>query len=350
MTRYLVRRLLEGLALLFIVSVILFFITNSIGDPISVLTDGTRPPMGDERDRIMRQLGLDQPTYVQYIYWLIGNDWTYVDADGDGDLDEEVYGQREGILRGDLGQSLLTREPALDRIMDRFPNTLLLILPSYALVLIISLAVGVYSALRPYSALDNALTTLALVGYSLPIFLVCMGLIYVFATQFRVWGLPNLPTAGMWDLSQPRDLGNLLRHMILPVTSLVVVQVARYIRYIRSSVLEVLNEMYVRTARAKGIRERRVLSLHVLRPASLPLVTLIGLDLPILLGGAVVTEQIFAWPGLGLLFIESLNRSDYPVLMGILMFISVMVIVFQLLTDIAYRWLDPRITYGDARP
>ncbi|GAB4530598.1 MAG: ABC transporter permease [Anaerolineae bacterium] len=341
MTRYILRRAIEGLALLFIVSVILFFITNSIGDPISVLTDGTRPPLGEERDRIMRQLGLDQPTTVQYLFWLIGNDWTRIDADGDGDTDENIRGRRQGILRGDLGQSLSTREPALDRIVDRLPNTLLLMIPSYLLVLTLALIMGIYSALRPYSPLDSVLTTLALVGYSLPIFLVCMGLIYVFASTLRI-----LPTAGMWDLSQPRDLGNLARHMILPVTSLVVVQVARYIRYIRAGVLEVLNDTYIRTARAKGLRERRVIGLHVLRPASLPLVTLIGLDLPVLLGGAVVTERIFAWPGLGALFIESLNRSDYPVLMGILMFISVMVIVFQLLTDIVYTWLDPRITYG----
>lgn len=345
MTHYIARRLLEGFALLAVVSVILFAITYSLGDPVSVLTDGSRPPTGEERNRIMRQLGLDQPLHVQYLYWLIGNDWTYVDADGDGDLDEAVYGNRRGVLRGDFGRSLLTKEPAAERIAQRLPNSLILMGSAYVLVLLISLAVGVHSALRPYSALDNLLTGIALAGYSMPIFLVCMALITIFAVQFRRWGLPHLPIAGMYDLSQERDFANLARHLILPVLSLTLVQSAVYIRYVRSGVLEVLNEDYVRTARSKGLPLRRVIGRHVLRPAALPLVTIIGLDLPVLLGGAVVTESIFAWPGMGLLFIESLNRSDYPVTMGILLLISAAVILFQLLTDLLYAVLDPRITY-----
>ncbi|NDJ62682.1 MAG: ABC transporter permease [Chloroflexi bacterium] len=306
MTRYFLRRLLEGLVLLFIVSVILFAITYSIGDPISALTDGSRPPTGQEADRLRRQLGLDQPLPLQYLYWLIGNDWTLVDVDGDGDTDEEIYGQRQGILRGDFGRSLLTRAPVLDRIAERFPNSLILMVPSYLLVLTLALMIGVYSALRPYSFLDNALNTLAFVGYAMPIYFVCLALIYIFAVQFREWGLPHLPVAGMWDLTQPRTFSNLLRHMILPVASLTIVQLAVYVRYIRSSVLEIRNQDYIRTARAKGLSERTVIGRHVLRPASLPLVTLIGLDLPVILGGAVVTERIFAWPGMGALFIEAL--------------------------------------------
>lgn len=346
MTRYILRRLLEGIVLLFIISIILFGITYSLGDPISALTDGSRPPTGQEADRIRRQMGLDRPLPLQYVYWLIGNDWTLVDVDGDGDTDENIYGTRRGILRGDLGLSLLTRQPVQERIAERFPNSLVIMLPSYLLVVTLALLIGIHSALRPYSWLDNVITTSAFIGYSMPIYFVCLALIYIFAVQFRQWGLPYLPIAGMYDLSQPRDFHNLLRHAILPIASLTIVQLAGYIRYIRASILDIRGLDYVRTARSKGLRERRVIGRHILRPAALPLITLIGLDLPGVLGGAVVTETIFAWPGMGLLFIESLNRADYPVLMGILIFIATLVVVFQLLTDILYTWVDPRIRYG----
>lgn len=349
MPQYLLRRVLQSVVLLFVVSFVLFAIAYSIGDPISVLTDGTRPPDGAQRDRIIRQLGLDKPTHIQYLYWLIGNDWTLVDADGDGDTDENIYGQRKGVLRGDLGQSIITRQPALDRINERLANTLLLMGTAYICVLVISLTVGVYAALRPYSALDNLLTTLAFIGYSMPIFFISMALIYIFAVQFRAWGLPYLPIAGMWDVSAPRDFGNLASHLVLPVVSLAIVQSAGYIRYVRAGVLDALNADYVRTARSKGLSEWRIVTVHVLKNAALPLVTLIGLDLPFLLGGAVVTESIFAWPGIGSLFIESLNRADYPVLMGILMMISVTVVMFQLLTDVTYAWFDPRVRLGNER-
>lgn len=343
MTQYILRRALQAVALLFLLSFLLFAIAYSIGDPISVLTDGTRPPDGAERDRIMRQLGLDKPTHLQYLYWLIGNDWALVDSDGDGDTDENRYGQRKGILRGDLGQSIITRQPALTRIGERLPNTLLLMGTAYFFVLIVALSVGIFSALRPYSTLDNLLTALTFIGYSMPVFFVAMAFITIFAVQFKAWGLPATPIAGMWDVSAPRDFGNLASHMILPVLSLTVVQSAGYVRYIRAGVLDALNADYVRTARAKGLDERRVVLGHVLKNAALPLVTLIGLDLPFLLGGAVVIESIFAWPGIGLLFIESLNRADYPVLMGVLMMISVAVVVFQLLTDLTYALIDPRV-------
>ena len=246
-------------------------------------------------------------------------------------------------MRGDLGRSLITKEPAFNRIADRFPNTLILIIPSYLLVLTLALLIGVYSALRPYSRLDMVLNTLAFLGYSVPIYLVCLGLIFVFAVLFRRWGLPHLPVAGMWDLSAPRNAVNLLQHMILPVASLTIVQVAVYIRFIRAAVLDVIQQDYIRTANAKGLSGQRVIGLHVMKPASLPIITLVGTDLPILLGGAVLTETIFAWPGMGALFIESLNRADYPVLMAILVFISTLVIVFQLLTDVIYTLVDPRI-------
>lgn len=341
MGKYVARRLLQAIPLLFFISVMLFVIMNNLGDPAATLLNQDRPPTAEERARVERMLGLDKPVYIQYIFWLIGNDWTLVDPDGDGESD--TPGNRRGILRGDLGRSLVTGQPALERIQERLPNTLLLMVPMYLLVLVISLGLGVYSALRQYSLLDNILTSVAFVFYSMPIFFIALAMIYIFAVNFRKWGLPYLPIAGMFDAREPQTALNLIRHMILPVLSLALIQAAGYIRFIRASMLEALSQDYVRTAYAKGLHERRVIFLHALKNAALPLITLVGLSLPGLLGGAVVTESIFAWPGMGLLFIDSLNRGDYAVLMGLLMLISVAVVLFQLLTDIAYTWFDPRV-------
>jgi peptide/nickel transport system permease protein len=283
---------------------------------------------------------------MQYIFWMIGNDWTLIDADGDGDTDENIYGRRKGVLRGDLGQSLITRQPAQVRIIERLPNTLLLMLPMYALVIVLALVLGIFSALKQYTIWDNILTTIAFIFYSMPVFLISLGMIYIFSVGFRDLGLPHTPITGMYEPGETPNLGSLLRHMILPVTSLALISAAGYMRFVRASVLEVLNRDYVRTARAKGLKERRIFTLHVLKNAALPLVTLVGLDLPFLLGGAIVTETIFAWPGLGRLFIESLGRSDYPVLMGLLMMIALAVVVFQILTDVVYSYIDPRIRLG----
>ena len=344
MSRYVFRRLLQSIPLLFAISVILFIIMNTLGDPVATLTDATRPPTPEERARLERILGLDKPIYVQYLFWLVGNDWTQIDRDGDGTNDGP--GTRRGILRGDLGKSIVTNQPAMVRIQERLPNSMMIMVPSYTLVLIVAIVLGIYSATRPYSVLDNALTTAAFVFYSMPIFLVALAMIFIFAVGLRNLGLPHLPIAGMYDNREPQTILNLAQHMILPVASLVIIQAAGYMRYIRASMLEALGADYVRTARSKGLHERRIVFNHVFRNASLPLITLIGFDLPFLLGGAVITEQIFAWPGMGLLFIESLNRSDYSVLMGILMLTAIAVVLFQILTDVAYTWVDPRIKLG----
>lgn len=343
MGKYLIRRLFQAVPLLFAISLVLFIITNSIGDPFATQMIQPRPPTAEQLETLRRQMGLDQPLYIQYIYWLFGNDWSLVDVDGDGDTDENMYGKRKGVIRGDFGLSLITRQPAMDRIEERFPNTLILMLPMYVIVISLALFLGIVSALKQYTVWDNILTTMAFVFYSMPIFFVALGMIYVFAVGFRELGLPHAPIAGMYDPTKPRNLANLIEHMILPVTTMTIISTAFYMRFVRSSILEAMNRDYVRTARAKGLRERRVFSLHVLKNAALPLVTLIGLDLPFLLGGAVVTESIFAWPGMGQLFIESLRQSDYTVLMGILMIIALAVVIFQILTDIVYSWIDPRV-------
>jgi peptide/nickel transport system permease protein len=349
MGRYVIRRLLQAIPLLFIISIILFVLSVEMGDPLATF-GGRQVIKSEDRKRLTRQLGLDKPLYVQYIVWLVGNDWMMMDLNGDGkpDVDENgklIYGTRKGVLRGDLGTSFVTKQPVIDMIKERLPNTLLLMLTSEVVILIISLVVGLISALRQYSIFDHTVTALSFIGYSMPIPLLALGLIYVFAVYFKRWGLPYFPTGGMFDPQAGPGWQQTLWHMALPVTAISVISIAAYSRYVRGSMLEVIQQDYIRTARAKGLAERRVVLIHALKNAALPLVTVVGLDLPFLLAGAVVTETIFAWPGMGRLFYDHTTRSDFPVLMGIIMIISVAVVIFQIITDLTYTYLDPRIRY-----
>ncbi len=380
MTTYLLRRLAQAIPQLLIISVILFMLMQSIGDPIATL--GARiPPKAEDKERLRRQMGLDLPVffidckteklpitpgikrtlgekvtnmltntdckyglYNQYLVWLVGNDWRMIDMNGDGI--PETPGKRAGVLRGDLGNSLVTRRPVLESIKDRLPNTLLLMVTTEIVIIIFSLAIGLYSALRPYSTFDNIVTGLSFVGFSMPVFWLALSLKYLFAENFRSWGLPYLPTVGMFDPAVGKTPLELIKHMILPVATLSIISIAGYSRFVRSSLLETLGQDYVRTARAKGLRSMVVVMRHALPNAALPFITLIGLDIPFLLAGAVVTESIFAWPGMGRLFVDHIERADFPMLMGILMLIAVAVVLFQIITDVVYSFVDPRIRLG----
>jgi peptide/nickel transport system permease protein len=343
MASYLVRRLIQSVILLVIISAVLFILMQASGDPLATL-GGRQPPRAEDRARLRRQMGLDKPILTQYMYWLIGNTHTKIDIDGDGVGDRQ--GTRRGVLRGDFGKSIVTRQPVLEVIGERMPDTLLLMGTAELVIIAFALFIGIYSAVHQYSVFDHVLTGFSFIMYSMPVFWVALMLIYIFAVKFRAWGLPSLPTVTIYDPVEGKTAAQVARHMILPVLSISLISIAAYSRFIRASMLEVMNSDYIRTARAKGLTERRILIFHALKNASLPLVTLIGLDLPLLLAGAVVTERIFAWPGMGRLFLDSLQRSDYSVLMGLLMIISAAVVIFQLLTDIVYTWLDPRIRYS----
>ncbi len=340
MSTYILRRLAQAIPQLFIISIILFALMQAFGDPIATL-GGRTPPRPEDKERLRRQLGLDQPVYMQYVTWLVGNDWQKIDMDGDGT--PETPGKRVGIMRGDWGNSLVTRQPVLKIIGDRLPNTMLLMITAEIVIVLISLALGLYSALRPYSLFDNLVTGLSFIGYSMPVFWLALMLMYIFAVNFRRWGLPYLPTVGMFDPAVGKTPWELIKHMVLPITTLAVISIAGYSRFVRSSVMEVLGQDYVRTARAKGLKAMYVVFRHALPNAALPFITIIGLDIPILMGGAVVTERIFAWPGMGRLFIDHTERADFPVLMGILMLISIAVVIFQIITDVVYSMVDPRI-------
>ncbi|MDW8299586.1 MAG: ABC transporter permease [Anaerolineae bacterium] len=342
MTRYILRRVLQSIPLLFIISFILFNFTNSLGDPLAIYAESRNRPSARDREIILKRLGLDRPILEQYLIWLVGNDWMPpIEIPTDNGVRYE-RGTRRGVLRGDLGISFVTRRPSWTRIEERLPWTLVLMIPSYLITVVLAIAIGIFSAVRQYSFWDNLITSVSFFFYSMPIFFVALLSIYIFAVQFKRWGLEPIKWGGTGD----GTFASLLQHMVLPVFCLVAIQLAGYVRFIRSSMLEVLNQDYIRTARAKGLAEGEVVRRHAFKNAALPLVTLIGLDLPFLLAGAVVTERIFAWPGMGRLFIESFERADVPVMMTILMVLSVAVVVFQLLTDIVYTWLDPRIRYS----
>lgn len=343
MGRYIIRRVLQAIPLLFFVSIVLFFLMGQLGDPVATM-GGRRVTRPADRERLTRQLGLDQPFYKQYLYWLIGNDWTSIDMDGDGIAD--TPGTRRGIVRGDFGMSLMKRgQPAWDVIWDRIPNTLLLMVTAEIVIIVFALLIGIFSALRQYTVADHVITTISFIGFSTPIFFFALLSIYIFSVNFKRWGLPSLPAVGMFDPQVGKTPGQVALHMVLPVFTIAFVSIAAYSRYIRSTMLEVLNQDYIRTAKAKGLYNRQVLFVHALKNASLPIVTLVGLDLALLLGGALVTERIFAWPGMGRLFLDHMQRFDTPVVMGILIILSVSVVVFQIITDLTYALLDPRIRY-----
>ncbi len=343
MTRYIIRRLLQAIPLLLVISLILFVLMQNATDPLATM-GGRMPTKPEDRARLTRQLGLDKPIYIQYLYWLVGNDWAKVDLDGDGVA--ETSGKRHGVLRGDFGTSIVqTGRQVTTVIFERLPNTLILMLTAEVVIVLGALFVGIYSALRQYSLFDNILTGILFIGYSMPIFFVALATMYIFSINFQRWGLPHLPTVGMFDPQVGKTTGQIMLHMVLPVFSISFISFAAYSRYIRSTMLEVLGQDYIRTARSKGLPRREITYIHALKNASLPIVTIVGLDLPLLLGGAVVTERIFAWPGMGRLFIDGIDRGDTPVVMGVLMLIAVAVVVFQIITDIVYAWLDPRIRF-----
>jgi len=343
MTRYIIRRLLQAIPLLFLISLLIFVMLQNMGDPLATM-GGRTMTRSEDRARLTRQLGLDKPVIVRYIYWLIGNDWTKIDLDGDGIA--ESSGLRKGVLRGDFGYSLVNREPALQIIMERLPNTLLLMLSAEIVIIFGSLLIGIYAALRQYSLVDNLITALSFIGYSMPIFFVALVLMYIFAVNFKAWGLPYLPTVGMFDPQAGKTVWQVMWHMILPIITIAITSFAANSRYVRSTMLEALGQDYIRTAKSKGLPRNSIVFIHALKNASLPIITVVGLDLPFLLGGALVTERIFAWPGMGRLFIDHVSRADTPVVMGIMMLIAVAVITFQIITDVLYAWLDPRIRYS----
>lgn len=322
MFTYLARRLLQVIPTLFVISLILYgLLALKPGDPIDEMRRGNPGFTQQDYDRLRKFYGLDRPWYVRYWRWL------------------------GRAIQGDFGPSRQFGRPAAAYVFQyRLPNTLLLSGISLLLAFFVAVPTGVVSALYQHSLLDYGVTVINFIGVSLPIFWLGIMLIYVFAVLLHGFlpagGMTTPGVTGAWAL-----LGDRLRHLILPVTALSSLQLAQWTRFMRSSMLEVINLDYVVTARAKGLAERRVTYHHAVRNAILPLITLMGLSVPLLFSGAILTETVFNWPGMGRAIFNAILVNDFNVAMVSLMFISLLVVAFNLLADLAYAVADPRIRY-----
>ena len=323
MANYALRRVLQSIPIVFILSLLLFGVVRAApGGPLS--TAYRNPNVTPEQIALLKhKLGLDLPLPVQYIRWL--ND----------------------ILHGNLGESIKFRRPVSVMIAERIPNTMVLVGISFLVTLIIALPVGIISARKPYSFFDYTATTLTFVGQSVPVYWLGLALILIFSVAMHnpSTGQPLFPAGGIRTIGGENNYLDLLWHLVLPVVALSASWIAWYSRFLRSNMLDVMHEDYVRTARAKGASERSVYYKHALRNAILPLVTLIALDLPSLFAGALFIETIFSWPGMGRLFWDAARGRDYPVLLGVVMIEAVLIIACNLIADLFYGMLDPRVKY-----
>jgi peptide/nickel transport system permease protein len=345
MTRYIIRRLVQAIPMMFLVSIVLFVLVHvTPGGPMGGLS-GSRRIRPEKAAQLRRQFGLDQPLTVQYLVWLVGNDWMKVDADGDGI--KESYGTRKGILRGDFGISFKTKNPALVEIARRLPNTIYLMSITLLVVAIVAIPIGIISAIKQYSLLDIFVTTASFMGQAIPEFWLGLILILIFFAWLNnpITGEPLFPPGGMKTLGADFSLWDRIHHLILPVTMGMVGWVAWYSRFLRSSMLDVIHQDYIRTARAKGVAERTIQFKHALKNAAIPLVTIFALDLPYIFSGSLYVEILFSWPGMGRLYYNSAVARDYPILLAILIISAGLMILSNLLADIAYGILDPRIRY-----
>jgi peptide/nickel transport system permease protein len=301
--------------------ILYWILSNAPGGPLAPYLQNPHITPADI-ERLKHNFGLDQPLPIRYLRWL----WL--------------------VLHGDFGYSTSNSMTVVGAIVDRLPATLLLMTSAFVVSLVIGVAAGIFAAVRPYSFGDYAVTTFAFFGQSMPVFWFALMLQLAFAVVgITAFGYHlALPSAGMCaDDSCP--LGDRLVHLILPTVVLSLLYIATWSRFTRSSMLEVIKTDYMRTASAKGLDRASVIFRHGLKNALIPVVTVIALSLPGLVAGAVITESIFAWPGMGRLFINALGQQDFPLLMGYLMMISFLVVLFNLVADLAYAWLDPRVKY-----
>jgi len=308
MAQYIIRRLLQAILVIVGVLTVVFIILRLTGDPVRLILGENASE--EAITAMTQQLGLDKPLYVQYFAYM-GN-----------------------VARGDFGNSIAqTGQPALPIVLGRYPATLRLAFLALAYSVILAMIFGIVSAIYRYSVFDNGVMFLALFGQSVPNFWLGIMLILIFAVNLG-W----LPSQG-FDGWNPR-------YILLPMLTLAAPGLARLTRLVRSGMLDVMSQDYVRTARAKGLQERRVVFGHALKNAAIPLVTIIGLDLGVLLGGAVVTEQIFEWPGVGKEIITAINRRDFPVVQAAVFVIAASFVLINLVVDLIYTWLDPRVRLG----
>ena len=316
MARYLVRRTVQSLFLLAVISVLAYAILVAMpGGPLAAYLEDpdVRP---EDIARLERQMGVDQPVLVQYFRWL----WKFI--------------------QGDWGFSFSSKLSVLELVASRLWNTVYLMGTAMVVALTVALPVGIISAVKQYSIIDYLATALAFFGLSLPTFWLGLLLVILFAVTW-----PLLPAGGMATIGQPFSIADRLRHLVLPCLTISIVTTGIYVRYLRASMLEVLNQDYMLVARSKGLTERQTVLRHGFKNAAIPFITIVTLQLPRLFTGAVVTETIFAWPGMGRLFWDAALARDYPVLMGVITISATLVMISNLLADLLYACIDPRVRY-----
>lgn len=321
MQGFLFRRLVHGVIILVGLSILMFtLLVFTPGDPVELIA-ASNPDIKPEDVKDLRAYyGLDDPVYVRYFKWA------------------------RSMLKGDLGYSRTYGTPVTKIIVERLQNTMTLLATAVVVAFIIGVSAGIYSALHQYSFADYAVTVVAFAGHSVPVF--WQGIVFILL--FAVWK-PWFPAGGMLTPGVPPGwpaLWDRLWHLVLPVAVLATSGMAAWARYMRSSMLEVIRQDYVRTARAKGNSETTVINRHALRNAMIPIITLVALSIPGILNGAVLTETVFSWPGMGLLLFQAVLGHDYNVAMAVLLFLALMTVVFNLVADVAYAMADPRIRYN----
>jgi peptide/nickel transport system permease protein len=322
LAKYIARRFLASIiVILGVTAITLALMKTTSGSyvPGIDLNPSLRP---DDIARLRADLGLDRPGWQWYLTWI----W--------------------GVLHGDFGHSMIDGSTVMSHITDRLPNTIELTGTAIVIGVLIAIPVGVIGALRHGSKTDHTMTVVSVAGFAVPQFWMGLILILIFSVTLEQHGLPWLPSSGAYSAVNGGDILDRLQHLILPATVLSFFYISTWSRFIRSSMLEVLSQDYIRTARAKGMSERRVVYLHGLRNALIPLITLIGLELPGLVSGGLVVEVVFGWPGIGKLAFERALQYDYTTVMGVTFFATLLVIVGNLLADVLYGVLDPRIRYG----
>lgn len=318
MWKYIARRLVVAIPVLFVITVVDFgFIALAPGDPLqAMLPQGDTSALGISSD-IYEESGLNDSIPVRYLRWVTE------------------------VVQGNFGDSFRTGQPALDSITRAIPNTMKLALAAGVIGVVIGIPLGVISALRQGTWLDEALTFYCYFVASIPGFFLALIAVFIGAVRFHLF-----PAGGERSIGVPSNIWDQLHHLLLPAIVLGLLQTPGYIRHLRGAMLETISEDYVRTARAKGLEERAVMLRHVLRNAIMPVITIMGLQIPSLVGGSVLIEQVFAWPGLGTLSIQSALFRDYPVFMGTALLYAVAVLASSLITDIAYAIVNPRVRYG----
>lgn len=319
MISYIVRRVLGAVPLLLFISIVTYaMMALAPGGPAAVLGPRGQGISPEAMARINALYGLDKPWFVQYFYWL-----------------------KELVLHGSLGTSYVDSRPVIEKVLEKLPVTIEMVGLALLVTLIIALPIGIYAGAHRGSFFDNASSTVGFVFYGMPVFWLAIVLIDLFAVQLR-W----FPSSGLSSLGHENDPIDRLWHLALPVAAIALVGFVSWMRYQRSSIIEAMSSAYIRTARSKGLSERAVLFRHAFRNALLPIVTLLGLSLPSLVGGAYFVEYVFSIPGVGYLTFSSIFSRDYPTLMAITMLTAVLIVAGNLLADLVYAMVDPRIRYS----